>query len=128
MARPYKKNLIMKKKMQQLTGTCLMVLASFTAFSQTNDNSTPKWVSDNGYWVVESNIHHPKQHTIWFYNNNHVLVGAREIASARLNIKKKKVKMQLKSMLESSLDVWARQHPGSQDQQLAKKNDQKKDD
>ena len=111
----------MKKKIQLFAGICVMTLASFSAFSQTNDNSIPKWVSDNGYWVVESNIHHPKQHTVWFYNNQHILVGSQEIVSSRLNIKKKKVKMQLKSMLESSMELWAKQHPGSDSNQLAKK-------
>lgn len=100
-------------------GSILMLL-TMPAFSQQKDQSVPDWVSDKGYWVVEGNIHQPQRNTVRFYNNQHVLTGSQEI-SKRLNVKRKKVKMQLKTMLESSVKEWAARHSGSNDTDVAGK-------
>ena len=97
----------MKKKMGQyaIAGICMLI--SFASYSQTNDRSLPAWVSEKGYWVIEGNVHHPLQNIVRFYNNQHVMTGLTEFNSKKLNVKRKKVKMQLKSMLESSVQEWA---------------------
>ncbi len=103
----------MKKKISQLAAAGIFMLLSFAAYSQQPDPSVPAWVSDKGYWVVEGNIYHPLQHTIRFYNNHHIMIASRQVTSKRLNVKRKKVKMQLKSMLESSLQEWAARQAGT---------------
>ena len=111
----------MKMKMYMLAGLCICLIASISSFSQQKDPSVPAWVSEHGYWVVETNIHRPGWHRVRFYDNGHTLVGEQEMANAKLNIKRKKVKMKLKAMLESSLQLWAKQHPGNDSHHLAKK-------
>jgi hypothetical protein len=97
----------MKKKIGKYVAAGLLLFISISSFSQDNERSTPAWVSDQGYWVVESNLHQPLQHTVRFYNNEHIIIATKDISGTKLNVKKRKVKMQLKSMLESSLLAWA---------------------
>ena len=111
----------MKKKIGKYAAAVILMLVSINSFSQNNDHSIPSWVSDKGYWVVETNIHQPLQHTIRFYNNEHILVGTKDIAGIKMNMKRKRVKMRLKSMLESSLLVWAGKTPADKNADLAKK-------
>lgn len=66
----------------------------------------PAYVSDKGYWIVESNIHTPAQCTIRFYNNDHVVVYTEKVEGVQLKLKRKKVKMHLKQVLETSLVAW----------------------
>ena len=115
----------MKKIIITYVVSFALILISFTAFSQNNTRATadetPAWVSDKGYWVVETNIHTPKQYIVRFYNNEHRLVGTKNINGMRLNMKKAKTKMFLKSMLESSLQDWAIAHPAAVNEDLAEK-------
>ncbi|MEO5681382.1 MAG: hypothetical protein ABIQ88_02010 [Chitinophagaceae bacterium] len=97
----------MKKKITQYMLISFFILASFNSFSQEASHRTPAWVSDKGYWVVEGNIHQPLQCSVRFYNNDHVLTGKTAINGTRLNVRKRKVKMRLKAMLETSLLLWA---------------------
>ena len=98
----------MKKKIGKYAAAVIFILASFNAFSQSEPHRIPAWVSDKGYWVVENNLHQPLQQTIRFYNNENIMIGTKDISGRKLNLKKRKTKMQLKSMLESSLLEWAR--------------------
>ncbi len=89
----------------------LMVAGIFSLF-MTNASGQkcvkiPAWVCEDGYWVAESNIHSPRQHTIWFYNNDNVLVGRKDISGKRLNTSSKKTRLQLKEALNQSLAAWA---------------------
>jgi len=111
----------MKKITARYLATAILIFASFCSFSQDNDHGTPAWVSDKGYWVVETNIHQPLQYTIRFYNNEHTIIGIKDVSGKKMNIKRRRVKMQLKSMLESSLTAWAVQHPAAGNTDLAKK-------
>ena len=63
----------MKKTIATYAATAVLLLMSFSSFSQENisdetpavpAHETPAWVSDKGYWVVETNIHQPLQYTI----------------------------------------------------------------
>jgi len=111
----------MKRAIGKYFVTGIFILISFISFTQHNDHSVPAWVSDKGYWVLESNLQQPLQHTLRFYSNKDVLIGVQEITSKKLNIKRRKVKMQLKSMLESSLLAWTREKTASDSSSLVKK-------
>jgi len=97
--------------MKQIIKTGAFALAlsliSFYSFAQEEQKAaTPKWVSEKGYWVVESNIHSPLDHTVRFYNNDDVLIYKETISGTKINFKKTKVKMKLKRALESAILVW----------------------
>lgn len=108
----------MKKEIKTMIFASCFSFSALLGWSQ-NDNSLPKWVSDNGYWIVENNIHNPNQHTIRFYNNEHQLVGFKELSGVKLDLRKRKTKMMLKDALESSLTAWA-QSSGPKGQLIAK--------
>jgi hypothetical protein len=94
----------MKKKIEHLMLIAVFMLLSVSAFSQ--QKRQPSWLSKDGYWVVESNVHKPLQHTVRFYNNDNELIGSKQLDGMKLNIKKRKVKMMLKTDLKSSLLAW----------------------
>ena len=111
----------MKKKIVQFITAGICMFISFASYSQQNDRSMPAWVSEKGYWVIEGNVHHPLQNIVRFYNNQHVMTGMAEINTKKLNVKRKKVKMQLKSMLETSVQTWASRQAVSGDSNLVSK-------
>ena len=84
----------------------LGVLVQATVLAQAGTPVSPEWVSDKGYWVVESNIHSPKQHIVYFYNNDGVLVYKEKIEGIRINPNKKTIRLQLKQVLEISVLAW----------------------
>ncbi|MBL7738366.1 MAG: hypothetical protein JNK14_04050 [Chitinophagaceae bacterium] len=97
--------------MKQKTKTWMAVLAltfiSLCSFAQDEQQTaTPRWVSDKGYWVVESNIHAPLNHIIRFYDNNDVLIYKETITGIKLNPAKRKVRMKLKKVLDASVLAW----------------------
>lgn len=98
----------MKQLRTSVIALSVLCLLSFSASSQhtSSGGKVPKWVSDAGYWVVESNINTPLEHTIWFYNNDNVLVYKEALHGTRLNPSRKSVKMKLKKVLETSVTVW----------------------
>jgi hypothetical protein len=109
----------MKQKIKPLmlaAGLSFFFLCSFAQEEQ----FIPRWVSDKGYWVVESNIHTPKNNTIWFYNNDNVLVYKETLTGISLNPNKRKVKMKLKRILESSVTAWDERGKPNEDGTLVK--------
>lgn len=103
----------MKKKILPLLAMAIVSFWSVTAFGQ-QDSRVPAWLSDKGYWVAETHLKEPKQAIIRFYNNDHVLVGVYNLSGSRLKLAKTKVKMQLKTMLETSLLQWANRQKENQ--------------
>jgi hypothetical protein len=101
------------------------VLSSTTiaAIAQENENgqsTKAKWISDKGFWVVESNIKTPQTSTVYFYNNQNDLLYKEQLDGVKLNIKKRRTLMMLKQVLDKSLlqtDVAKKER---QDQQLVK--------
>jgi len=77
---------------------------------QNNTIATPKWVSDKGYWVIESNVKTPENSVIYFYNNDNELVYKEKLEGIRINWKKRRVLMHLKTVLEQSIASWNQQH------------------
>ena len=80
--------------------------------------SVPKWVSDNGYWVVESNIHTPKTNTIYFYNNENVMVYKEKLVGVTLKTKKTAVKMKLKKVLDQSVTAYNKRQIAGENEML----------
>ena len=67
----------------------------------------PGWVSEKGYWVVETNIHSPKTHIVRFYNNESELMYKETIAGVKMNPENRRVKMKLKKALETAAAIWS---------------------
>jgi hypothetical protein len=98
---------------------CLLICASaLAAFSvncsaQEEKEFTPKWVSPNGYWVVESNNKTPLSSIVYFYNNDNQLIYKEKLDGVRINIKKRKTLLGLRKILEASVLAWnEKQSPG----------------
>jgi len=88
----------------------LGLLVQATLFAQNKSRTIPEWVSQKGWWVVESNIHTPKKHIVYFYNNDGVLVYKENIEGLRINPTKKATRMLLKQVLESAVLTWDKEH------------------
>ncbi len=89
----------MKKMSLAISLSCLF----FVAAAQEKTNHTPKWISNTGYWVVESNIKTPETSIVYFYNNNQVLVYKENLDGVRLQLNRRKIKMRLKKVLEQAV-------------------------
>ena len=96
----------MKQIFKKQIATLFLSFIVLTSFAQDRQPNIPRWVSDKGYWVVESNIHTPLDHIIRFYTNDDVLVYKENVSGIKLNPDKRKVKMKLKKVLESSVLAW----------------------
>ncbi|WP_276502434.1 hypothetical protein [Terrimonas pollutisoli] len=66
----------MKQKIKASVILIALILISVGLFAQLNTIKKqkgkpkfPAWVSEIGYWVVETNINSPKNHVISFYTN-----------------------------------------------------------
>lgn len=70
----------------------------------------PRWVSDKGYWVVETNLHSRLNHLVSFYNNDNILLYKKSLTGVKFNADKRKVKMKLKKELESAITAWERKN------------------
>ena len=102
--------------------TLLISFFSTTALAQAEEETsvypTPKWVSEKGYWNIESNIHTPKVSTIYFYNNDNVLVYKENVNGVVINLKKRRVKMGLKKVLEQSIIAFSAKQKAAENQML----------
>jgi len=67
---------------------------------------SPKWISEKGYWVIESNIKTPKSSIVRFYTNDQHLIYTETVEGVVLNVKKKKTLMNLKNVLEKVVFAW----------------------
>jgi hypothetical protein len=75
--------------------------------AKTNRANASSWVSDKGYWVVESNRHEPLHACVYFYTNDNTLVYKEIIDGMRLNPRKTDTKMKLKEALETVMTARA---------------------
>jgi len=94
----------MKHSLKSGIAIIIGCLLSVAALSQ-NKKQAP-WASDNGYWVIESNIHNPLHSIIRFYIKDNTLIYTENIDGVKLNPEKRKVKMKLKEALETSVLAW----------------------
>lgn len=74
--------------------------------AQESPSKKADWVSEKGYWVAEGNVNSPKSHTIYFYNNNRVLVYQEKLEGVKLHFKKRKTMLKMKEALEASINTW----------------------
>src|SRR4051812_4343069 len=98
----------------------LFLAVSFSSFAQDNEQPgtrIPRWISEKGYWVVESNIKTPYQSIIHFYNNDNVLVYREKVDGVKVNLNRNRTKMKLKKILEQSIIAWNTTHLPLQDEQ-----------
>jgi hypothetical protein len=103
----------MRKYTFILVFTSVLIAFSMNCAAQEEKPFTPKWVSPNGYWVVESNIKTPLSSIIYFYNNDNQVIYKEKLDGVRINIKKRKTLMGLRKILEASVVAWnAKQSPG----------------
>lgn len=89
--------------------TLILCLLGFAGIAQADYEeekriiTTPKWVSEKGYWIIESNIKTPETSIVYFYTNYNTLVYKEKVEGVVLNIKKQKMKMRLKKLLEQMI-------------------------
>ena len=96
----------MKQQFKTMLAVILFTVMGYAGFGQEEKPEVPKWHSEKGYWVVEGNIHTPMDHIIRFYNNDDVLLYKEAVSGIRLDPTKRKTKMKLKKILETSIDTW----------------------
>jgi len=80
----------------------ILWLLTLPATAQEELRPTPSWVSERGYWVVESN---GDSCVVRFYNNDNQLVY-QERMKGRLNMDRKRTKLWLTRELEQAVTAW----------------------
>jgi hypothetical protein len=108
-----------KKQLASLLITAFFLCNATVCSAQ--KEATPgkaEWVSDKGFWVVESNVHNPKNSVVYFYTLDRVLVYKETLNGVKLKLKKKKVLLHLKGVLEQSVTAWEAQHVATENKML----------
>jgi hypothetical protein len=100
-----------------LLGVYFLLITLVTS-AQTTDTKVPRWVPSKGFWVIESNIHTPKHATVYFYNNDGVLVYQEAVQGRRLKVENRSTRLHLAFVLQHSLNAWEKNRPLAGDQQL----------
>ena len=100
----------MKKILNFLSIVIILNLAlAFTASAQDEQpikRRNPSWLPAEGYWVVISNKETPKSNEVNFYTTNNELIYTEKIEGVKLNIKKTRVKKQLKKAFDQAIKLW----------------------
>ena len=91
------------------TGFCLLaaLCAANLALAQAQvniDPNPPRWHSDKGYWVIESNVKTPDQSLVRFFNADQQLIYTEKVSGVVLDCSKRKTLMKLKRALEKVVD------------------------
>lgn len=71
---------------------------------------TPKWISEKGFWQIQSNVQTPAKNIIYFYNNDKLLIYKESLNGVILDLKKRRIKMRLKRILETAVVAWEKSH------------------
>ena len=94
------------KKTAKLIVFCMALFCiSGTTIAQ-KQAKTPRWIPENGNWMVETNIHKPLYSVIYFYTNEGEVIYKETLEGMKLNLDKKKVRMRLKKVLDAALVSW----------------------
>jgi len=103
----------------------LFITTSLTSLAQDEAQPVPqripRWISDKGYWVVESNVKTPFNSIIHFYNNDNVLVYREKVDGVKINLNKSRTKMRLKKILEQSIVAYEKNHAITENEQWVAK-------
>lgn len=95
----------MKNFSNAILSLIIVLIISDPAHSQPK-----KYNSDEGFWVITSNIHHKKITTVKYYQNNSTLIYEETLTGTRFNIKRTKNLMILKRGLDNSITAWNKDH------------------
>ncbi|MCW3089512.1 MAG: hypothetical protein JWP81_581 [Ferruginibacter sp.] len=113
----------MKKNFLMLLIT--IVIGGFSAHAFTQDSlpkssihRIPKWISANGYWVLENNIHTPKYNILYFYNNDNVLVYKEITDGVILKLNKRKMKKRLKKLVDQTVISFVKNQKAGENEML----------
>ena len=98
-----------------MTAAAILLLTINASAQNDKKENTAPWVSSKGYWVIETNVKTPLQHTVRFYTNDDVLVYTEKVEGIRLNPEKRKIKMKLKEVLETAAIAWERNKTAESD-------------
>ena len=109
------------KKIKQIVLVVSMLTITGLAFApKTNNNSganNPSWVSDKGFWVIETNVKTPKSSIVHFYKNDRQLIYSEKVEGRKLKVKRKRTLVQLKNALVKAIYAWEK-HGEVKDQAL----------
>lgn len=106
------------KSISMVALAAMLILSQGIYGQQFNKRSkAPKWVSKQGFWQIETNIHTPRKNIVYFYNNDQTLIYKENLDGVVLDLEKKRVKMRLKRALETAINVWNKDHLYRNDQQ-----------
>ena len=102
-----------------ILATVLLIIMSSGMFAQERYKKAkaPRWVSEKGFWQIESSIHTPERNIVYFYNNESVLVYKENVNGVVFDLQKKSVKMRLKRALEAVIVASNRDTVHQNDQQ-----------
>jgi hypothetical protein len=103
------------KPIFKLTVFTFIVCCTTNASAQksvSQSQSDPK-----GFWVIENNIHTPKNSIVYFYNENKELVYKESVTGKRININRRKTCGQLNTVLAQSLVSWEKEKVAKENQQ-----------
>ena len=90
--------------MKKLLYSSLFVLFLMTSYASSAQNrSKAKCISSKGYWVIENNVKDLKSNTIYFYNNDNVMVYREKVNGIKLHPERRKTLLKLKSALEQAV-------------------------
>jgi hypothetical protein len=73
---------------------------------ETKNKPVKKWVSENGYWVIEGNIHSPKSNTLYCYNDEDSLIYTEKLVGIKINTNRRATLKKLNRVLNKSLIAW----------------------
>lgn len=107
----------MKAKLSLITALLIMISISLYAQNGYKKIKSPRWVSEKGFWQIQSNINRPDRNIVYFYNNENVLVYKENVDGVVFDLQKKRVKMRLKRALEAAILAWNRDRMFQDNQQ-----------
>jgi hypothetical protein len=96
-----------------------IIIIALSLFSLTGiAQHSPKWAPEKGYWVVETKGHEPKSNIVYFYNNNNELLYKETVEGVIIRVNKRRVKMNLKKVLDQSLVAYEAKHKTMENEML----------
>ena len=110
------------QRFKKVIGTLIVVIfITLPAMAQRSSHlSSKRLISDNGYWVMESNIHTPDTSTFYFYTNDNLLVYTEKVEGSQVNISKRSTLKKLKKALDDSILASNKIKTGKEDGSLVK--------
>lgn len=109
------------KKLLTMMAVIILLAVMHKGYAQNSSSGKKRassWIPDTGFWVIQSTVKNPDRSTICFYNGEKVLVYKEQVKDIRINLKRKKVLMRLRNVLEQSLLNWDVLHVAKENQML----------